>query len=84
MIKTFDYSENMMAEAVKKTKECWGGIDYKLVKDPYDAYFEGYSPKETRIRLEPFCLFLQECPTKARLYWNEEKDCWTFYRDTNA
>lgn len=83
MIHTYDYSENMMNEVLRQVEEVWR-CNAILVKDTYDAYMKGFSPRETRIRMEPFVLFLQECPTKARLYWNEDKNCWTFWRDSNA
>jgi len=84
MIKILDYSEGMMEEVLQKMRDTWHRPTYELVKDIRAAHLKGFSPKETRIRMEPFVPFLQECPTKARFYWNEDRSCWTFWRDTNA
>lgn len=81
MRKTFDYSVGMMQEAVDRVNEMYK-VDYTLVKDASDAYFVGMSPRETRYRLELFVPFLQECPTKAHIYWNNDKNCWTLWRET--
>lgn len=80
MRQMFNYSEGMMQEAVDKVNKQFAA-SYTLMKDSKEAYFVGLSPRETRYRLELFVPFLQECPTKAHLYWNADKECWTFWRD---
>lgn len=81
MKKSFNYSEGMMQEAVDKVNKQFDA-DYELIKDEEEAYFIGFTPRETRYRLELFVPFLQECPTKAHIFWNKEQDCWTLWRDS--
>lgn len=81
MRKSYTYSAVMMGEAVIEASKFWG-TQYELLKDEDgEAYFDGFSPRETRIRLEPFVPFLQECPTKAHITWDESKCLWVLWRD---